>query len=71
MLFGEMELEMSNEMDFEKELDAEVAKRLGMMEEPGYEFPERMRKSDFAIAGAIAVVCLVIFEIATLSVGVI
>ena len=62
---------MSTETDFEKELDAEVTRRLGMMEEPGYEFPERMRKSDFVIAGAIAAVCLVVFEIATLSAGVI
>ena len=61
---------MSDNEDFEVELNAEVEKRLGMMEEPGYEFPERMRKSDFIIAGIIMAVCLVILEYATLTAGV-
>jgi len=61
---------MSSSMDsFESELNAEVEKRLGMMEEPGYEFPTRMKKSDFAIAGVIMAVCLVVLEVATLTAG--
>ena len=57
--------------DFETELNAEVEKRLAMMEEPGYEFPERMRKSDFVIAGIVMAVCLVVLEYATLTAGVV
>lgn len=60
---------MPSEVDFETELNAEVTKRLAMMEEPGYEFPERMKKADFAIAGIIMAVCLVVLEFATLSAG--
>ena len=62
---------MSEENDFETELDAEVTKRLAMMQEPGYEFPERMGKGDFIIAGVIMAVCLVIVEYATLTAGVV
>lgn len=61
---------MPEEMDFETELNAEVEKRLAMMEEPDYEFPTRMKKSDFIIAGAIMAVCLVVLEYATLTAGV-
>ena len=62
---------MSTDNDFESELNAEVTRRLAMMEEPDYEFPERMRKGDFVVAGAIAAICLVIAEIATLTAGVV
>ena len=58
------------EMDFEEELNAEVTKRLGMMEDPNYEFPTRMAKIDWIIAGILMVVCLVIVEYATLTSGV-
>ena len=58
------------EMDFEEELNAEVTKRLGMMEDPNYEFPARMAKIDWIIAGILMVVCLVIVEYATLTSGV-
>ena len=60
---------MSSEVDFDTELNAEVTKRLAMMEEPGYEFPARMKRVDFVIAGVIMAVCLVILEFATLSAG--
>ena len=60
---------MSSETDFDTELNAEVTKRLAMMEEPGYEFPTRMKRTDFAIAGVIMAVCLVVLEFATLSAG--
>lgn len=60
---------MSEELDFDTELNAEVNKRLGMMAEPGYEFPERIKKIDFAIAGIIMVVCLAVVEVATLTAG--
>jgi hypothetical protein len=60
---------MSSEVDFDTELNAEVTKRLAMMEEPGYEFPTRMRKADFAIAGVIMAVCLAVLEFATLTAG--
>lgn len=61
---------MAEENDFEEELNAEVTRRLGMMEEPGYEFPERMKKIDFIVAGIIMAVCLVVVEYATLTAGV-
>ena len=61
---------MASQTDFDTELNAEVTKRLAMMEEPGYEFPERMKKSDFIIAGIIMAVCLVVLEYATLTAGV-
>ena len=61
---------MSNEMDFEAELNAEIEKRLAEMEEPGYEFPERMKKIDWIVAGIIMAVCLVVVEYATLTAGV-
>ena len=60
---------MSDQNDFETELNAEVTKRLAMMEEPGYEFPKRMTKADFAIAGVIMAICLVVLEYATLTAG--
>ena len=60
---------MSNEVDFETELNAEVTRRLAMMEEPNYEFPTRMRKADLVVAGIIMAVCLVVTEIATLTAG--
>lgn len=62
---------MSTETDFETELNAEVTKRLDMMEEPDYAFPDRMRKSDFVIAGVLAAACLVVAEIATFTAGVV
>ena len=61
---------MNTEVDFEAELNAEVTKRLAMMEEPDYEFPSRMKKVDFIIAGIIMAVCIVIVEYATLTAGV-
>lgn len=60
---------MAAEHDFETELNEEVTKRLAMMEEPGYEFPKRMPKIDFVIAGIIMAVCLIIVEFATLTAG--
>ena len=60
---------METESSFEIELNAEVTKRLGMMEQPGYEFPERMKKADFVVTGVIMAVCLVIVEFATLTAG--
>ena len=60
---------MAQDIDFETELNAEVTRRLTMMEDPDYEFPTRMKKADFAIAGAIMAVCLVIVEVATLTAG--
>ena len=61
---------MSEEMDFEEELNAEVAKHLAEMEEPGYEFPERMKKIDWIVAGVIMAISIVIVEYATLTAGV-
>ena len=60
---------MANENDFEAELNAEVTKRLALMEEPDYEFPERMSKGNFALAGIIALAALIITEVATLTAG--
>lgn len=67
---AEERIDMPEDVDFETELDAEVEKRLAMMEEPGYEFPERMRKADYAVAGVIMAICLVVLEYATLTAGV-
>ena len=61
---------MASDVDFEAELNAEVTERLGMMEEPGYEFPERMKKADYVIAGVVMAVCLILVEAATLTAGV-
>jgi len=60
----------TEEMDFEAELEAEVSKRLAIMQEPGYEFPTRMKKIDWIVAGVIMVVSIAIVEFATLSTGV-
>lgn len=57
-------------MDFEAELEAEVSKRLAIMQEPGYEFPTRMKRIDWIVAGVIMAVSLFIVEFATLSTGV-
>ena len=62
---------MSNETDFETRLNDEVTKRLAEMEEPGYEFPERMKTIDWIVAGVIMAVCLVIVEYSPLTAGVI
>lgn len=61
---------MASEVDFETELNAEVTERLDMMEQPGYEFPERMKRADYVIAGVIMAICLVVVEAATLTAGV-
>ncbi|MDO5117599.1 MAG: hypothetical protein Q4D34_03850 [Eggerthellaceae bacterium] len=60
----------TEEMDFETELNAEVSRRLAIMQEPGYEFPVRMKKIDWIVAGIIMVVSIAIVEFATLSTGV-
>ena len=60
---------MSSETDFETELNAEVTKRLSAMEDPNYEFPTRMKRADWIIAGVIMAVCLAITEYATLTAG--
>ncbi len=59
-----------SETDFETELNAEVTKRLGMMESSDYEFPTRMKKIDYIIAGVVMAICLVVVEVATLTAGV-
>lgn len=61
---------MASDTDFETELNAEVSKRLTEMEDPNYEFPTRMKKSDFAIAGILMAICLVLVEVATQTAGV-
>ena len=61
---------MSNETDFETELNAEVTKRLAQMEDPNYEFSERMQKIDWIVAGVIMAISLAIVEYATLTAGV-
>ena len=55
---------------FEEELREEVSSRLAQMEDPSYEFPARMRKVDWIVAGVIAVISLVVVEYATLTAGV-
>ena len=61
---------MGNETDFETELNAEVIRRLEEMEQPDYEFAERMKKGDWIAAGIIMAICLVVVEFATLTSGV-
>ncbi len=60
---------MEQELSFEEELNAEVTKRLAAMEEPGYEFPSRMKKIDFVVAGVLIAISLVVVEFATLTAG--
>ena len=57
------------ETDFETELNAEVTKRLSMMEDPSYAYPARMTKFDYALAGVLMAICLVVVEVATLTAG--
>lgn len=56
-------------MDFDEELNREVGRRLSAMEDSRYDFPERMRKSDWIAAIAIALTALVLTEVATLTAG--
>ena len=49
---------MNKRRDFEDELEAEVRERLALMEEPGYEFPDRLGKIDWALITVIPIVCL-------------
>ena len=60
---------MQSELSFEEELNAEVTKRLALMEDPAYEFPERMKKVDWIVAGVLIVVSLIVVELATLTAG--
>lgn len=60
---------MEEHIDFETELKDEVGRRLALMQEPGYEFPERMKRIDWIVAGVIMAVCLVVVEYATLTSG--
>ena len=53
-------------MDFEQQLNEEVSKRLAVMEDPKYPFPERMKKIDWVIAGIIIAISFVVIEAATL-----
>ena len=62
-------MEMAADNDFERELNEEVTKRLAMMQEPDYEFPARMPKKDFIIAGIIMAICFIVTEVATLTAG--
>lgn len=48
---------------FEQELQAETAERLALMEEPGYEFPDALRKSDWAFIVACPIVCLILLVV--------
>lgn len=58
------------ELSFEEELEKEVTNRLEQMQEPGYEFPKRMKKVDWIVAAIVAIAALVITECATLTAGV-
>jgi len=57
-------------LSFDEQLNNEVSQRLAAMEDPGYEFPNRMKKIDWVLAAVLAVAALVITEVATLTAGV-
>lgn len=53
----------SIEDDFERELSAEVAERLALMEDPHYEYPKALGKLDWALITICPIVCLVLLVI--------
>lgn len=44
--------------DFDRELDAQVAERLAIMEDPGYEYPKALGKLDWFLITVCPIVCL-------------
>ena len=54
---------MSQNDDFERQLDAEVNERLALMEEPGYEFPKALNKLDWMLITAIPIVSVALLAI--------
>lgn len=54
---------MSQNDDFERELDAEINERLALMEEPGYQFPKALNKVDWALIVAIPIVSVALLVI--------
>lgn len=48
---------------FEAELQQEVAERLALMEEPGYEYPRQLGRVDWALIVAIPIVSLCLLVI--------
>lgn len=59
----EEEVQMSQNDDFERELDAEINERLALMEEPGYQFPKALNKVDWALIIAIPIVSVALLVI--------
>lgn len=47
-------------MSFDEELQVEVEERLALMEEPGYEFPATLKRSDWSFIIAIPIVCFIL-----------
>ena len=56
-------VQMSQNDDFERELDAEINERLALMEEPGYQFPKALNKVDWALIIAIPIVSVALLVI--------
>lgn len=54
---------MSQNDDFERELDAEINERLALMEESGYQFPKALNKVDWALIIAIPIVSVALLVI--------
>lgn len=54
---------MQHESDYEQMLHEEIEKRLGKMEKPDYQFPQRFSKKDYFIVVAVSVFCLVMLII--------
>ena len=54
---------MSQNDNFERQLDAEVNERLALMEEPGYEFPKALNKLDWTLITIIPIASIVLLVI--------
>lgn len=50
-------------VDFEEELQREVAERLTLMETPGYEYPKPLGRVDWALIVAIPIISLCLLVI--------
>ena len=45
------------------ELNTEIEKRIEEMEKPGYEFPKKFTRLDYAVTGTVAFICLALIVI--------
>lgn len=49
--------------DFDRELSAQVAERLALMEDPHYEYPKALGKIDWILITVCPILCLILLVI--------